>query len=109
MAQGGTGNPIAAQNIVQATQPSPVTLVGAVDVYLSDFGHVQLAPDRFMPAHVVELVSPNFIELAPLPQRDFIQEDYAKTGDNTQGGVVWEGTLRPTAPKAHACIWDLNQ
>lgn len=109
MAQGGTGNPIAAQNIVQATTPSPVTLVGAVDVYLSDFGPVQLAPDRFMPAHVVELISPSFLEMAPLPQRDFIQQDYAKTGDNTQGGVVWEGTLRPTAPKAHACIWDLNQ
>jgi hypothetical protein len=109
MAQGGTGNPIAAQNIVQATTPAPVTLVGAVDVYMSDFGRVQLAPDRFMPAHVVELVSPSYLELAPLPQREFIQEDYAKTGDNTQGGVVWEGTLRPTAPKAHACIWDLNQ
>lgn len=109
MSQGGAGNNIAAQNIVQATQPSPVTLVGAVDVYLSDFGHVQLAPDRFMPPNVVELVSPSFMELAPLPQRDFIQQDYAKTGDNTQGGVVWEGTLRPTAPKAHACIWDLNQ
>jgi Family of unknown function (DUF5309) len=109
MAQGGTNNPIAAQNIVQATAPSPVTIVGAVAVYLSDFGRIELVPNRFMPAHVLELYDPNYLELAPLPQRDFIQQDYAKTGDNTQGGVVWEGSLRPTAPRAHASIWDLNQ
>ena len=34
---------------------------------------------------------------------------YAKTGDNTQGGIVFEGTLRVTAPKAHAAIFALNQ
>ncbi len=109
LSQGGAGNAIAAQNIVQTTQATPVTLITAVDVFRSDFGALQLAPDRFMPAHVVEIVDRDYIELAPLPQRDFIQQDYAKTGDNTQGGVVWEGSLRPTAPKAHACIWDLNQ
>lgn len=109
MAAGGTGNPIVAQNIVQATSPQPVTIVGSVGVFLSDFGPIDLVPDRYMPAHVVEIIDPNFLELAPLPGRDFIEEDYAKTGDNTQGGVVFEGTLRPTAPKAHACVWDLNQ
>ena len=109
MAQGGVGNPIVAQNIVQATTPSPVTIVGAVSVFLSDFGRLELTPDRFMPAHVVELVQPDYLESAPLPNRDFIDEQYAKTGDNTQGGVVYEGTLRATAPKAHATIWDLNQ
>lgn len=109
MAAGGTGNPIVAQNVVQATSPQPVTIVGAVGVFLSDFGPIDLVPDRYMPAHVIEIVDPNFLELAPLPGRDFIEEDYAKTGDNTQGGVVFEGTLRPTAPKAHACVWDLNQ
>jgi hypothetical protein len=109
MAQGGASNPTVAQNVVQATSPRPVTIVGAVGVFLSDFGAIDLIPDRYMPAHVLELIDPNYIELAPLPQRDFIEEQYAKTGDNTQGGCVWEGTLRPTAPKAHACVWDLNQ
>jgi len=109
MSQGGTGNPIVAQNVVQATSPSPVTIVGAVGVFLSDFGPIDLVPDRYMPAHVMELIDPDYIELAPLPNRDFIDEEYGKSGDNTQGGVVFEGTLRPTAPKAHACVWDLNQ
>jgi len=109
MTQGGTGNPLVGQNMYTYTRPEPATIIGAVGVFLSDFGPVDLVPDRYMPAHVIEIVDPDHIELAPLPGRDFIQEDYAKTGDNTQGGVVFEGTLRPTAPKAHACVWDLNQ
>jgi hypothetical protein len=109
MAQGGTGNPIVATNTAQYTSPQPVTIMGAVAVFQSDFGSIDLVPDRYCPANRVFLVDPNYLELAPLPGRDFIEEDYAKTGDNTQGGVVWEGTLRPTAPKAHACVWDLNQ
>jgi len=82
---------------------------GAVDVYRSNFGELSLIPDRFIPAHVIELVNRNFIELAPLPNRDMIEQEYGKTGDNTQGGIVWEGTLRVTAPKAQATVWDLNQ
>jgi hypothetical protein len=109
MTQGGTGNPLVGQNMYTYTRPEPATIIGAVAVFLSDFGPVDLVPDRYMPAHVIEIVDPNHLELCPLPQRDFIEEDYAKTGDNTQGGVVWEGTLSPTAPKAHACVWDLNQ
>ena len=104
-----TTNPIVQQNILMATQAQPVTLNGAVDVYRSNFGEIQLIPDRFIPAHVIELVNPNFAELAPLPQRDMVEQEYGKTGDNTQGGIVWEGTLRMTAPKAHSCVWDLNQ
>jgi hypothetical protein len=102
-------NPIVQQNMLMATQASPITLNGAVDVYRSNFGEIQLIPDRFIPAHVIELVARDFAELAPLPQRDMVEQEYGKTGDNTQGGIVWEGTLRMTAPKAHSCVWDLNQ
>lgn len=109
LAQGGTANPIVAQNIVTVSPREELTIQGAVDVYRSNFGTHQLAPDRFCPAHQILLVSPDFLELAPLPQRDMIHQDYAQVGDNTQGGVVFEGTLRPTAPKAHAWIADLNQ
>jgi len=38
-----------------------------------------------------------------------VEQQYAKTGDNTQGGIIFEGTLRVTAPKAHAAIFALNQ
>jgi len=103
------GAPIAIENIYNASPRGEITMVGAVDVYRTNFGTIQLAPDRFCPAHQILLVTPEFVELAPLSGRDMIQEDYAQTGDNRQGGVVFEGTLRPTAPKANAYIADLNQ
>jgi hypothetical protein len=109
MAQGGTGSPIVAQNVVMRTESAPVTIMGAVGVFQTDFGDLQIVPDRWIPPHVVELIDLDFVELAILPGRDMVEEQYAKTGDNTQGGMVWEGTLRVTAPKAQSCVWDLNQ
>ena len=108
LAQGGTGNPIVAQNIVMATDPSPVTMVGAVSVFLSDFGRLDLAPDRFSPTGFMFLMDPDYMELAPLPGRDMIFDEYAKTGDAADGAMVFEGTYRPTAPKAHAMVGDLT-
>jgi hypothetical protein len=109
LSQGGTNNAIVAQNIVQASPTGEMTIQGAVDVYRTNFGTLQLAPDRFTPAHQILLVDRDYLELAPLPERDIVQQDYAQTGDNSQGGVVFEGTLRPTAPLSHAWIADLNQ
>jgi hypothetical protein len=109
LSQGGTNNAIVAQNIVTASAREEMTIQGSVDVFRTDFGTLQLAPDRFMPAHTMLLVSTDYAELAPLPERDMVQQDYAITGDNTQGGVIYEGCIRPTAPKAHAWLADLNQ
>jgi hypothetical protein len=109
LSQGGTGNPIVAQNIQSVTERQEITIQGSVDVYRTNFGAIQLAPDRFCPAHQILLVSPDYVEMAPLPERDMVQQDYAQTGDNSQGGVIFEGCIRPTAPKSHATIFDLNQ
>jgi hypothetical protein len=109
LSQGGVGNAVVAQNIQNVTAREQVTIMGAVDVYRTNFGTIDLAPDRFCPIHQILLVSTDYVELAPLPERDIIQQDYAQTGDNSQGGVVFEGCIRPTAPKAHATIFDLNQ
>jgi hypothetical protein len=109
LSQGGTGNAVVAQNIQNVTAAEQVTIQGAVDVYRTNFGAIQLAPDRFMPANQIILVSTDYVEMAPLPERDMVNQTYATTGDNSQGGVIFEGCIRPTAPKAHATIFDLNQ
>ena len=103
-AGGATG---AAQNSLSSTRPEPVTIVGAVDVYRTDFGPIEMVPDRFMAAKTMLLLDPEYAEIAPLPGRDMITEDYAKTGDAQKGGVVFEGTLRVNAPKAHGAIYAL--
>jgi hypothetical protein len=108
LAQGGAGNAIAAQNQAQVTPTRPVTIIGAVDAFLSDFGRIEMAPDIFMPDGAFLLIDPNHAEVAPLTGRDMNQEQYAKTGDAVDGGVVFEGTLRVTAPKAHAMVGDLS-
>jgi hypothetical protein len=104
---GSAGN-IAQTNIMQTTPTSPVTIVGAVDAYLTDFGRLEMAPDIFMPTDVMLLIDPEHAEIAPLPGRDMEQVEYAKTGDAADGGVVFEGTLRVTAPKAHAMVGDIT-
>ncbi|HEY2416804.1 MAG TPA: DUF5309 family protein [Steroidobacteraceae bacterium] len=109
LSQGGTGNAVVAQNIQNVTAPESVTIIGAVDVYRSNFGTIQLAPDRFCPAHQILLITPDYVEASPLPGRNLVQQNYAVTGDNSQGGIIFEGCVTPTAPKAHAWISDLNQ
>lgn len=108
LGMGGTGNTVVAQNIVRATTPAPVTIVGAVDVYMSDFGRLDLAPDIFMPDNYLEMIDIDYVELAPLPGRDMVLEEYARVGDAQDGGVIFEGTLRVTAPRAHAMVGDLS-
>lgn len=109
LSQGGTNNAIVAQNIVNASPTGQLTIQGAVDVYRTNFGTLQLAPDRFMPPNMILLITRDYVELAPLPERNMVEQQYAVTGDNTQGGIIFEGTLRVTAPKAHAAIFGLNQ
>ncbi len=108
LSMGGTGNAIAATNIVTATDSAPVSIVSAVDVFLSDFGRIQLAPDLFMPTTLFLGVDTNYVELAPLPDSDMIMEEYAKTGDARDGAMLFEGSLRVTAPKAHMMVGDLT-
>lgn len=75
LAQGGTSNPIVAQTIQQVSPREEITIQGAVDVYRSNFGTHQLAPDRFCPAHQILGVSTDYVEAAPLPERDMVQQD----------------------------------
>jgi len=75
LSQGGTANAIVAQNIVTASPREQMTIQGAVDVFRTDFGELQLAPDRFCPAHQILLVSTDYVEMAPLPERDMVQQD----------------------------------
>lgn len=98
----------AATNMITHTAPQAMTIVGAVDAYMTDFGTIQMAPDLFMPTNVVLLIDPEYAEIAPLQGRDMDDQDYAITGDAADGGMVFEGTLRVTAPKAHAMVGDLS-
>lgn len=96
---------IAAQRY-QAPSDAPTTIIGAADVYLSDFGTLQVVPDRFMRTRDALLLDPEYAALAYL--RPFQTNDLAKTGDSEKTQLLAEFTLEMRNEAAHAGIYDLN-
>jgi hypothetical protein len=48
------------------------------------------------------------VSICTLNGRNFLEEDLAKDGDAQTSHLVTEWSLKPTAPKAHAMVYDLN-
>ena len=95
-------------NDVNMTAAKEVTYVGSTSVFLTDFGTVEAVPSRLMGNDRVFLIDPDFVSICTLNGRNFLEEDLAKDGDATTSHLVTEWSLKPTAPKAHAMIMDLN-
>ena len=96
---------IAAQRYM-APGDQPTTIIGAADVYMSDFGTLQVVPDRFMRTRDALLLDPEYAALAYL--RPFQTNDLAKTGDSEKTQLLAEFTLEMRNEAAHAGIYDLN-
>ena len=95
-------------NDVNMTAAKEVTYVGSTSVFLTDFGTVEAVPSRLLSNDRVFLIDPDFVSICTLNGRNFLEEDLAKDGDATTSHIVVEWSLKPTAPKAHAMILDLN-
>ena len=81
-------------------------LISAIDVYESDFGQVQIVPDRFSPAGDVFVIDPEFTKIAELqPTR---QLDLARTGHTENKLIQSEYTLEVGNEKALAVIRATN-
>lgn len=81
-------------------------IVRSIDVYESDFGQVQVIPDRFSPARDVFIIDPEFIKIAELqPTR---QMDLARTGHTENKLIQCEYTLEVGNEKALAIVRDTN-
>jgi hypothetical protein len=83
-------------------------IIGAVSVYVTDFGELNIVPSRFMPAAMAFGIDWDYVTVANLPQSNFVTEDLAKVSDATNGMIVYEGTLRVDAPQAHFVVADLT-
>jgi hypothetical protein len=81
-------------------------IVNAIDVYESDFGQVQIVPDRFTPAGDVFVLDPEFVKIADLqPTR---QLELARTGHTENKLIQSEYTLEVGNEKAIAVIRATN-
>ena len=96
---------IAAQRYM-APSNTPTTIIGAADVYMSDFGTMQVIPQRFMRNRDALVLDPEYAALAYL--RPFQTNDLAKTGDSENTQLLAEVTLEVKNEAAHGIIADLN-
>lgn len=96
---------VAAQRF-NAAGAKPSTIIGAADIYVSDFGNLAVVPNRFQRERDAWLVDPEYAELRML--RDFQTVDLAKTGDATKKLLVVEWGFQCTNEAAHGLVADLN-
>nr|BAR17733.1 major head protein [uncultured Mediterranean phage uvMED] len=82
----------------------------AIDVYSSDFGDIQVVPNRIMALtneKMCFLLQRDMLAAAYL--RDFSINELAKTGDSERVQLLVEWTLEMRNEKAHGILLDINQ
>jgi hypothetical protein len=99
---------IAAQRY-ESPANKPTTIQGTADVYLSDFGTLQVVPNRYMRSGANQdclLLDPEFAEKVTL--RDYMTTPLAKTGDAEKRLMLIEWGLRVKNEAAHGLVTDLS-
>jgi hypothetical protein len=83
----------------------PATLVGAVDIYVSDFGNVQVIANRFQRERDAWVIDPDYAKMTML--RPYQQVELAKTGDAEKRMLIVEWGHKVTSELAHGLAADL--
>jgi hypothetical protein len=81
-------------------------IVAAVDIYVSDFGELQIVPSRLMRSREALVVDPSKVELAWFQK--IHQEPLAKTGHSDKRLIACEYTLKVLNERAHGIVADLS-
>ena len=107
---------IAAQRYEAPTNGSQTTIMGAADVYLSDFGTLSVVPDRFLTMDYDSttpttgdqafVLDPTMLSIATL--RPFQSNLLAKDGDSEKHQMLSEYTLQVSNQKAHGIVADIK-
>ena len=82
------------------------SLQAAIDIYDSDFGQLEIVPDRFMRSRDCFLIETELLAIAYL--REFRYWELAKTGDSERVQLLVEYVLEVRNQAAHGFIADLN-
>jgi hypothetical protein len=84
----------------------PTTIIGAADVYVSDFGSISVVPNRFSRARDAYVIDPDMVEMATL--RPIQSEELAKTGDAQKHMLLAELGLQVNNEAGLGVIRDLS-
>jgi hypothetical protein len=90
----------------EVTGNRQATIIGAADVYVSDFGAVSVVPNRFQRERDAFVLDPEYASVAFL--RPFNTVDLAKTGDAEKRMIVVEYGLKVNNEAAHGIAADLT-
>ena len=83
----------------------PATLIGAVDIYVSDFGNVSVIANRFQRERDAWVLDPEYAKMTML--RPYQQVELAKTGDAEKRMLLVEWGHKVLAENAHGLAADL--
>jgi len=83
----------------------PATIIGAADIYVSDFGNVQVVPNRFQRERDAFVIDPDYAKVTTL--RPYQQIELAKTGDAEKRMLIVEWGHKVLAENAHGIAADL--
>lgn len=94
------------QHRYNSTTAGEITILAGADLYQSDFGVLQIVPNRFMRTRDALVLDPEYAALAYL--RPFQTVELAKTGDSEKTQILAELTLEVKNEAAHGGIFDLS-
>ena len=89
------------------TGKAAANIIGAADMYLSDFGWVAFIYSPFSRPRSALFVDPDMVTMLTMKGRDFAMWDLNKTGDSEKKQILTEYTLKVYNEKAHGVAADL--
>jgi hypothetical protein len=95
-----------AVNRYQLNKAEMGAIIGAADVYVSDFGQLAVVPNIFQRNRSALLISPKFVKIANY--RAMKNWPLAKTGDADKRQLLVEWTLEVCNEAAHGIVADLT-
>lgn len=93
-------------NSMKTVDAKTKTLYAAIDNYQSDFGPVNIIPNRQLPNTMAFIFNPNYIDVGWY--RRIFKDPQPKTGDFQAFNLVGEWALKVRAANAGALVKDLN-
>ena len=82
------------------------TIIGAADVYVSDFGDLAFVPSRFTTGRDALVIDPDLFAVADL--RPYELSELAKTGDSDKRQMLCEKTLECLNEKGNGVVADIE-
>ena len=83
----------------------PATIIGAADIYVSDFGQISVIAQRFQRERDAFVIDPDYAKVTTL--RPYQQVELAKTGDAEKRMLIVEWGHKVLAENAHGIAADL--